>query len=356
MVRPSRDQLREDSNLVHIDLDKLCAEYRRRAHDYVRKHYPDVSADDVAQETMLRLWEMRSRIDGNRRPNALVFEIASNVARDVRRRRRSESNAPPDAAHPPVARSPEEHAMDKLDGDLAWQALNELQPSDRDLVLIRDVKGVSFRAVSEREKISVVAVRQRLCRARSRMRCNFHRLSRILIPLGAGVELVRWFRRHAQSASLVGAAGVVAVSVVASVGIGDLLPGQSQEANGGIPQPTVPFAATSAPRIDEPTADTKPRAVSPAPSSSEVEADTRDPSEPDDSSLPLQSNLELSPGTGEGRKQENVAEIETPIGPVGTDGASYATGPASATTACSDQIDAACFLTRPTTMDGRHLP
>lgn len=352
MVRPSSDQLREDPNLVHIDLDERCGEYRRRAHDYVRKHYPDVSAEDVAQETILRLWGMRSRI--NRRPDALLFEIASNVARDVLRRRRSELNVPSDATYPPAARSPEEHAMDKLDGDLAWQALNELRPSDRDLVVSRHVQGVSCRDVSTRENISEDAARQRSWRAQSRLRCNFDRLSRLLIPLCAFRELVRWIRRHVQSASLVAATGVVAIA--AAIGAGDLLPDRSPEGNDVVSQPREPVVARQVPRDDKSEVDATRRTPSRVPIPPDAPNASRNPSGTEGGSLPLRSKLELSPGTGAGPKQENAVEIETPMGPVGTDGASFATGPASVTSACSDQEGAACFLMRPITMDGRRSP
>lgn len=340
MVRPSRDQLRHNSSLAQFDLDKRADECWRLAHDFARKHFPDVSADDVAQETMLRLLRMRSRIDVNGRPYALLFTIAGNAARDARRRRRAASNAPRDAACPPAARSPEEHAIEELDGVLAQRAFNELPPEDRKLMFLRHVEGASCRDISERENLSYGAVRQRLSRAQRQLRCNFHRLSRILIPVGAAGALLQVLKKHVHGASL--AAAGSAVAIMAIVGVGELLPDTSPEANQVIVQPSTTVAPTEVPRASVSASDARRSPDSPTPSASRAPDASRHPEAPDGTALPIRSGLELSPGTGAGTKQEHLIQVETPMGPVGVDGKSFATGPASVSRACSEVEVAAC--------------
>lgn len=356
MVRPSRDQLRHNSSLAQFDLDKHSGEYRRLAHDFARKYFPDVNADDVAQETMLRLLRMRSRIDVNGRPRALLFTIAGNVARDARRRRRAASNAPRDVACPPAARSPEEHAIEKLDGVIVRRAFNELPPEDRKLMFLRHVEGASCRDISERENISYGAVRQRLSRAGRQLRCNFHRLSRSLIPLCAAGGLLQWLKKHSHGASLA-AAGSAVVITAAVVGVGELLPDGTPEANPVVVLPSATVVATKVPRPSVAASDVQRGPDSPtlsAPPASPTPDASQHPEAPDDGALPIRSGLEVAPGTDAGAKQKHLIQVETPMGPVGIDGKSFATGPASVSRACAEVELAACRTQEPATTDGKH--
>lgn len=72
------------------DLDALARRYERALLAYGQRRLADrMDAEELVQETLVRLWRMRDRFDPARGTvDALVFTIASRVLVDVLRRRR----------------------------------------------------------------------------------------------------------------------------------------------------------------------------------------------------------------------------------------------------------------------------
>lgn len=326
MARDNGDHPMGKPNAGHADLNRRYGDYQRRVFRYVRKHHPDVSAEDVAQETVERV--LRRRYDNP--GDALLFKIATNIVHDLRRRRQVASHMPLDLCIPSPAISPEEQTIDKLDGHLARRALAELGPSDRKLIESVHIDDVDRRDLSQREHITYAALRKRLSRARRRLCAHFARLSRVVIPAWVGFDLLRSLRRNLQTVMVAGASGVAVVAAV-GFGPGPGGPHAGPDVDGGVQTPPTSviradaWSSSGSASADVPESG---RFATPRPATSDVAGAGGQSAAVAEPVLPVRSNLEVSPGTGAGRKQTNLIVVDTPVGPVATGGHSEATGPA----------------------------
>jgi RNA polymerase sigma-70 factor (ECF subfamily) len=129
-------------------------------------------AEDAAQEAFLRAFRALLRYRPGSSFRAWVRTIAIRCAIDLMRRRRPESTLTEVSS----AGASEEARHE--DADLLREALRGLSPVDREIMLAREIEGVSDREISRRLDISVGAVRVRMHRARRRIRQRFQREER----------------------------------------------------------------------------------------------------------------------------------------------------------------------------------
>jgi RNA polymerase sigma-70 factor (ECF subfamily) len=149
------------------DADILFTQHRQGVFRYVCRIVGQVeTAHDLTQEVFLRV--ARSPVPeadaAGRR--AWVFKIARNLVlnhlRDGRRRIVTESAEMREAVAPAV----QELAV------ALRQALDALQPLDRDVFLLRETAGLSYEEIGAACDITVEAVRARLHRARQDLRAS----------------------------------------------------------------------------------------------------------------------------------------------------------------------------------------
>ena|SRR5712691_611551 len=121
------------------------------------------AGEDMAQEAFARLWARGPRA----RPGAdyWLFKVARNVALDWlktegRRNHRERSD--------PIAADPPRFTEDEVERVRA--AVHGLSPRDREVLLLREVSGLSYAEIAEVAGRSVDAVKQDLFRARERLR------------------------------------------------------------------------------------------------------------------------------------------------------------------------------------------
>ncbi len=124
-------------------------------------------AEDVAQEAFLRAFRALDRYRPQSNFRAWVRTIAIRCAIDLMRRRRPESGL--SGAEP--ARCDEEARHE--DSDLLRAALAELSLLDRELMIARELEGVSDRELAQRFEITLTSVRVRMHRARKKIRTRF---------------------------------------------------------------------------------------------------------------------------------------------------------------------------------------
>ena len=138
----------------------------RVVHAYLARRLGDDQADDATAETFRLAFERRASFDaarGDVRP--WLLGIATNVARhhqrDEERRLRALGRLAPDGAtgEPSLPASP-----------AAGAALAELEPGDRDVVLLVAWEDLSYEQVAAALDIPVGTVRSRLHRARQKLR------------------------------------------------------------------------------------------------------------------------------------------------------------------------------------------
>ncbi|MEP6994168.1 MAG: sigma-70 family RNA polymerase sigma factor [Acidobacteriota bacterium] len=124
-------------------------------------------AEDASQEAFLRAFRALDRFRPQSSFRAWVRTIAIRCAIDLMRRRRPESSLT-DALSPSAS---EEHRHE--DADLLRAALAELSVLDREIMLAREIEGVSDHELAHRFEITLTSVRVRMHRARKRIRARF---------------------------------------------------------------------------------------------------------------------------------------------------------------------------------------
>jgi RNA polymerase sigma-70 factor (ECF subfamily) len=126
-------------------------------------------AEDVAQEAFLKLYRL-SRPGEVHSPRALLFSVATNLALDRIRQTRAEAaatsgaaaemNEVPDESPRPERRVLLDEAMQRL-----TRIIEELQPSLRQVFVMRYVTQMPRQEIADKLHITVGAVEQRLTRA-----------------------------------------------------------------------------------------------------------------------------------------------------------------------------------------------
>jgi RNA polymerase sigma-70 factor (ECF subfamily) len=124
-------------------------------------------AEDAAQDAFLKAFRALDRFRPRSNFRAWVRAIAIRCAIDLVRRRRPEFPLPDAQAAPGNEEARHE------DRDLLRAALAALPDLDRQIMIAREVEGVSDRIIAQRFALSVTAVRVRVHRARRRIRARF---------------------------------------------------------------------------------------------------------------------------------------------------------------------------------------
>jgi RNA polymerase sigma-70 factor, ECF subfamily len=137
--------------------DELFARYREPLFGFFRRRLESKErADDLTQETFLAVIRATSRYQPRALVRTYLYGIALKLlAAERRRERRSDPTAQPDA-------------MDGALDNSLWvqRALEKLDPSEREILMLREYEQLSYSEVAELLRIPVNTVRSRLFRAR----------------------------------------------------------------------------------------------------------------------------------------------------------------------------------------------
>jgi putative glutamine amidotransferase len=153
------------------------------------------AAEDLTQEVFVRAWRRAPRGMPDDVVRAWLHRTASNLAVDELRRR---------ARHPLAAAEQLESrpAPDGADDGAAREALAQIAPHDRLVLLLRFHAGLSLRELGELLAISEEAARKRVARARGRfadalhaVRCEPGPLVLLLVREDAPAPYERWLQR-----------------------------------------------------------------------------------------------------------------------------------------------------------------
>ena len=145
----------------------LFERYVGRVQAFLRPmvHEPAL-AEDLTQATFLSIVRARDRYTLGAPVGPWILTIAANAARDALRRRRVERNAPPEADEPIVHSQPTDHGLRRE----LEAALQELPVSQREVVVLHKVQGLSFEQVAQAVGITSTAARIRAHRGYVKLR------------------------------------------------------------------------------------------------------------------------------------------------------------------------------------------
>lgn len=144
---------------------------RRKAVESSRRHgAPAEEAEDIAQETMIRLWQLCPKIDTRQKAEALAAYIAHNLTIDWLRR---EKRRAPQEEVPVESQDSSNHAdthLEEQETDTWLQKqLADLPSTEYAVLHLRQVEGLDNQAIAQRLGIAERSVATLLSRARRRL-------------------------------------------------------------------------------------------------------------------------------------------------------------------------------------------
>lgn len=136
----------------------------------------DEDAADVAQETYVRLVQSYRRTLGGETAYTLIFRIASNIANDYLRRRKTHHATEHCALElvAPVAEEPsqERQILARQQLDLLYAAIERLPPKCQQVFLLNRVDRMTYPQIAHRCGISVKMVEKHITRALAALRAE----------------------------------------------------------------------------------------------------------------------------------------------------------------------------------------
>lgn len=127
------------------------------------------AAEDLLQESYLRLIRADVRFNDETHRRSYLFRIATNLIRDRYRRRRPEGEVLGETSDP---RDQEAEVRQRTD---LMRALAELKPRERELLWLAYVEGMSHHEIASALGLKEASLRPLLFRARRRMAAVLHR-------------------------------------------------------------------------------------------------------------------------------------------------------------------------------------
>ena len=147
-------------------LGTLCKRYERPLYRFLARHTGGRDAEDLYQETWLRVVRAAPRFDPGRRFSTWLFQIAVNLCRDWHRR---EPPQPEDPARAEALVGSAE-ASSRIDAAIdAQRLLAELPETHRSVVILRYYHGLSEADVAEILGCPRGTVKSRLHHAMARL-------------------------------------------------------------------------------------------------------------------------------------------------------------------------------------------
>jgi RNA polymerase sigma-70 factor (ECF subfamily) len=131
-------------------------------------------ARDVVQEAYLRAWKGIGRFRGDAQFSTWLYRITANAASSHVQKRRRQRTVPLEDAHDPAETRleslPETVAESTAGLEQLAEALARLPDTLRQIIVLKDVYGLSHEAIAQETGVSVAAAKVRLHRARKRLR------------------------------------------------------------------------------------------------------------------------------------------------------------------------------------------
>ena len=157
---------------------KLVHRYRGRLYNFVFRFVGEPeTAEDIVQETFLRAFRKREDYKAIANFSTWLFTIAGNLAKsELRRRKRwrlfsldrdEESGTGLDL--PDESFRPDKMTESSITDVQIQRAINSLSDNYRQVVLLRDVEGLSYQEISEVVNCPVGTVKSRVSRARLKL-------------------------------------------------------------------------------------------------------------------------------------------------------------------------------------------
>lgn len=180
-VSLDRDVITRAQNGDQQAVEQLFLQHIGTVHRFALRMCRDEErARDIAQESLLTALKSLPSFRAEASFSTWLFTIARSHCGKHRRRALRESVGIADnlniADHVSHAPSPDTLAAHKQLSSVVDRALNSLDPGEREVILLRDVEGMSNQQAADSLQISQNALKSRLHRARTALRTAAHQL------------------------------------------------------------------------------------------------------------------------------------------------------------------------------------
>ena len=137
----------------------------------------NAEAEDVVQETLIKVWNRRSQWEEIESIEAFALTVCRNLSLDKIKRMGNDHDSLDDFAHdsPDSSSSsnPEEQTMARDQVALVRQLIDRLPEKQRSVIQLRDIEGKSYREIATIMCISEEQVKVNLYRARQTIKKKF---------------------------------------------------------------------------------------------------------------------------------------------------------------------------------------
>lgn len=133
-------------------------------------------AEDIVQETMLKVWKQKDQLDALQSVEAYCLTLCRNMALDRKERKESQTQElTPDMQDSTLldSRTPHEQLVHEEKMRIVHQLFNELPLNYREVMQLRDIEGKSYREIAKILNLTEEQVKVNLFRARQRIREQF---------------------------------------------------------------------------------------------------------------------------------------------------------------------------------------
>ena len=134
-------------------------------------------AEDIVQETMIKVWNKREQWDDIESIEAFCLTICRNISLDKMRKMENQNQSLEEGEHDApdqsYASNPEEQAMQQDKLKLIRRLINALPEKQRSAMQLRDFEGKSYKEIAKIMDISEEQVKVNIFRARQTIRQKY---------------------------------------------------------------------------------------------------------------------------------------------------------------------------------------
>lgn len=140
----------------------------------LRITFDRAEAEDIVQETMIRVWNKRDEWDGLESVEAYCLTVARNLAIDRSEKKDSQTvELTIEAEQTPDVLSPYDRLVNKERLKLVHRLVGELPEKQRLIMQLRDVEGKSYKEIAAALRLTEEQVKVNLFRARQKVKQKF---------------------------------------------------------------------------------------------------------------------------------------------------------------------------------------
>jgi RNA polymerase sigma-70 factor (ECF subfamily) len=163
--------------------ETLLSRFQQPVYNLALRLLSDPSdASDVVQEVFLKVFRSVGHFRGQSSLKTWIYRITVNEAHNQRRwffrhrQREIGLDDEPEEAHsmarvlPDASRSPFDYVFDRERQDMIVSALGKINPSFREVVVLRDIADLSYEEIAEVLQLSLGTVKSRILRGREALR------------------------------------------------------------------------------------------------------------------------------------------------------------------------------------------